>query len=88
MNMKKLLLVASCLLAFNFSSVSFADDAHPCKNLETACKAAGFYKGGSDSGKGLYKDCIEPIANGKTIAGITVEKADIDSCKAKIDTMK
>jgi hypothetical protein len=85
--MKNFLIAAACLLAFNLSTVSFADTAHPCKNLETACKAAGFYKGGNGSGKGLYKDCIEPVAEGKTIEGINVAKEDIDSCKAKIDKM-
>jgi hypothetical protein len=85
--MKKMLIIAASLLTFNLCSVSFADDAHPCKNLETACKAAGFYKGGSGSGKGLYKDCVEAVANGKTIEGINVAKEDIASCKTKIDTM-
>jgi len=85
--MKNILIVAGFLIAFNLCSVSFADEAHPCKNIETACKAAGYYKGGSESGKGLYKDCIEPIANGKTIASIQVSKEDIENCKTKIGTM-
>jgi len=56
--MKKILFVAGCLAAFQLSSVSFADEAHPCKSLEEACKSAGFYKGGTASHKGLFKDCV------------------------------
>jgi hypothetical protein len=85
--MKNILIVITSLFLFNLSSVSFADQAHPCKSIETACKAAGFYKGGNGSGKGLYKDCVEPVAEGKTIQGITVSPEDMANCKAKIDTM-
>lgn len=85
--MKKILLVTSCLVAFSASTISFADSAQPCKSLEAACKAAGYYKGGAGSGKGLYKDCIEPLANGKTIQGISVPQDDVAGCKSKIDSM-
>ncbi|MBV8803212.1 MAG: hypothetical protein JO131_09700 [Gammaproteobacteria bacterium] len=75
-------------LIFSFSSFLYADASHPCKPLEEACKAAGFYKGGSDSGKGLLKDCIAPLADGKSVAGIKIEQADAAACKAKIDKMR
>ena len=76
------------LIIFSFSSILYADAAHPCKPLEAACKAAGFYQGGSGSGKGLLKDCIEPLADGKSVASIKVEQSDAAACKAKIDKMR
>jgi len=86
--MKKILFIAGCVAAFQFSSVSFADEAHPCKSLEEACKSAGFYKGGSASHKGLFKDCIQPLTEGKTITGVTVSSNDVMACKAKIEKMQ
>lgn len=85
--MKVISIVLGCL-ALSFSSLLFADAAHPCKPLETACKAAGFYEGGSGSGKGLLKDCIEPLADGKSVEGVKVEAADAAACKIKIDKMR
>ena len=85
--MKKILITTVCLTAF-LSSVSFADATHPCKNLEAACKAAGFYKGGTASHKGLFKDCIQPLTQGNTVSGVTASSDDIASCKAKIEKME
>ena len=84
--MKKVLLIAGCLTALSFGSISFADAAHPCKPLEVACKAAGFHKGGAP-GKGLLKDCIKPLAEGQAVAGVTVTPEDAAACKVKVDAM-
>ena len=86
--MKHILLTICALSAFILTSLSFADDAHPCKNIEAACKAVGFYKGGASTGKGLYKDCIQPITEGKSIAGVTVSATDAAACKQKIAQMQ
>jgi hypothetical protein len=86
--MKKILLIAGCLTIVSMSSVLFADEAHPCKPLEAACKAAGYYQGGSGSGKGLFKDCMEPLADGKAVANIKIDPADAAHCKVKIDKMR
>lgn len=32
-----------------------------CEPIAQACKAAGFVKGGSNKGRGLYKNCLKPL---------------------------
>lgn len=55
----------------------------PCKKLKEACVAAGFKKGEHKSGKGLHLDCMKPVLEGKTVAGVTVSAEDIAACKVK-----
>ena len=83
--MKYILLIISASITFYLNPFLFAEETHPCKILEAACKTAGFYQGGINAGKGLYKDCIEPLANGKTIPGVKIEKTNALACKEKID---
>ena len=64
-----------------FNGTAFA--AKPCEAIEKACKAAGFYKGGNVSGKGLYLNCLQPIIEGKTVPNVTVSEADIKTCQVK-----
>lgn len=59
-----------------------AGQEHPCKKIMESCTAAGFKKGGYKEGKGLFKDCMQPIMEGKTVAGVTASPADIEACKA------
>lgn len=54
---------------------------HPCQRIQQACKAAGFIKGGAKEGKGLYVNCMEPILKGKTVEGVTVDAATLQSCQ-------
>jgi hypothetical protein len=56
---------------------------HPCHAIEAACKAAGFLKGGAAQGKGLWKDCIQPILAGTAVSGVSVSAEDVQACKAK-----
>lgn len=58
--------------------------AKPCKTIEAACKAKGYYQGGAGSGKGLMVDCIKPITEGKAIDGIKVDADVISGCKEKL----
>jgi hypothetical protein len=88
MEMKNIFLMIGCLITLSLSSLIFADADHPCKPLEAACKAAGFYQGGSSSGKGLLKDCIEPLVDGKSVEGVKVEATDAAACKIKVDKMR
>jgi hypothetical protein len=55
----------------------------PCKKIHEACEAAGFKKGGHKDGKGLHMDCMKKLASGESVAGVTVDQADVASCKAK-----
>lgn len=64
-------------------SVSAWSDA-PCKTIEAACKAAGYYKGGASAKKGLLQDCIKPITEGQTVANIQIDPKVASACKAKL----
>jgi hypothetical protein len=56
---------------------------HPCKAIAKACEAAGFVKGGEAQGKGLMRNCIKPLMEGQTVAGVSVSPEEIQACKAK-----
>ena len=74
------------LITIIFSSKSFSEEkvkTHPCKNIKAACSAAGFTKGGHNDKKGLISDCMKPIMEGQSIAGVTIAAGDIEACKAK-----
>jgi hypothetical protein len=79
------LIVLSSVHAF----ASHNEEHHPCKEIKAACEAAGFKKGDhKTNGKGLYKDCLQPIAEGKSVAGVNVTAEQISSCKAKMEEKK
>jgi hypothetical protein len=71
------------------STLSFAEGGHdeplpkPCQTIATACEAAGFHRGGHKEGKGLWKDCVAPILDGRTIPGVVVSGDDVKACQAK-----
>lgn len=52
----------------------------PCKNIATACKAAG--KGVTRAE--MWESCIKPILKGQTVNGVTVDAADVKACKTKL----
>jgi hypothetical protein len=58
-------------------------EAHRCCERATACEGAGFHRGGHKEGKGLWKDCVAPILDGRTVAGVTVSSDDVKACQAK-----
>jgi len=74
------------------SMQAFADhheESHPCKEIKAACEAAGFKQGGhQQNNKGLYKDCMQPLAEGKAVAGVNVSADKIAACKAKKEEKK
>jgi hypothetical protein len=74
--MKTVLTIA--LLA---SVTSFAQSRNnqPCKQVKAACEAAGFKTG--DAKKNLWKSCIDPIVNGKSIPGVSVDTLTIAACR-------
>jgi len=61
----------------------------PCKEIANACRNAGFIKGDWKKGDGLWRDCVDPIIQGKSSApGGTkplpaVDASLISACKAK-----
>ena len=60
------------------------DTQHPCKAVEQACEAAGFQRGmHKKDGKGLFLDCMRPLKEGKTVAGVNISADVVNACKAK-----
>lgn len=61
----------------------------PCKEIASACRNAGFIKGDWKKGDGLWRDCVDPIMQGKTaVPGATkplpaVNASLVSACKAK-----
>jgi hypothetical protein len=87
-----------CIVAsFAISAVTFADPGQGAKNhapgscqqIKKACEDAGFIKGEWKNGYGLWRDCIDPIMQGKTtVTGATralpsVDAGVVAACKAK-----
>jgi hypothetical protein len=58
--------------------------AQPCKQIEQACSSAGFVKGEAKEGKGLFKDCVQPILHGQSVNGVTVDPSIVAACKQRM----
>ncbi|MBS1985310.1 MAG: hypothetical protein JST16_14170 [Bdellovibrionales bacterium] len=81
MKMIKLSLV---LLSGVMGSAAMANHHEgPCKKVVEACEAGGFVKGGHKEGKGLWKDCVANVVDGKAVPGVTVDAPTVAACKAK-----
>ena len=65
------------------SAVALARGGHPCKQVESACSAAGYVKGEAKEGKGLFKNCVEPLLAGQAVPGVNVDPAAVQACAAK-----
>ena len=76
----------SMLVLFVFSGMTLVATTekveHPCKMMKSACEAAG-YKVRGAAGKGMARDCMNPLLNGKTVEGVTVEASTIEACKER-----
>ncbi|WP_413557042.1 hypothetical protein [Bdellovibrio sp. HCB209] len=79
----KSVIIALTLLGSVSAFAQGAPKEHPCNQVKAACEGAGFKKGEQKDGKGLWKDCIDPIMKGKPVAGVTLTKEAIDACKDK-----
>ena len=61
----------------------------PCREVEQACKNAGFIPGDWKKGDGLWRDCVDPIMQGQTsVPGATKPLPKVDAkavadCKAE-----
>jgi len=62
----------------------------PCKQVVQDCEAAGFVKGQAKEGTGLWRDCVDPLMQGKVNSkakkalptGANIS-SDVAACKAK-----
>jgi hypothetical protein len=85
--LKKSLLIA--LFTSLIAAAAFAGaNPGPCEQIKQACTNAGFIKGEAKEGKGLWRDCIDPIVQGTTakksvLALPTVDPSVVSACKAK-----
>ena len=88
----KLLALTLCLSSF--SAIDQTNSAAPvpkstdCEKIDKLCQAAGYKVGGIDGKtKRLWVDCITPMTQGKSVAGVTakVTEADQKLCKALIE---
>lgn len=60
--------------------------AGACMPIVKACKANGYYKGGSKEHKALVKDCMLPVTRGvKTLPNTTFSENQLKSCKMDIE---
>ena len=84
----KTLVLLGCVVTLG-CALGFADTAPapttkqgPCKTIIAACEQAGFQKGmHKKDGKGLYKDCLDPILAGTAVSGVTVDPATVTACQ-------
>lgn len=75
-------LIAAMIILSSVSAFAQKGD-HPCQQIKAACESAGFVKGEHKEKKGLFKDCMQPIMAGQSVAGVSVGTDVISACKAK-----
>ncbi|HXY54728.1 MAG TPA: hypothetical protein VEM40_08670 [Nitrospirota bacterium] len=88
-------IILAIVASFAFSTTAFAAPKQegkvhgPCHQILKACQDAGFVKGMYKEGYGLWRDCIDPIMQGKTtVSGAAKALPSVDTglvaaCKAK-----
>ncbi len=56
-----------------------------CAAIRIACEGAGFKEGAHKEGKGLWKDCVDHVAAGHAVEGVTVTQTpeELAACKAQ-----
>lgn len=80
---KKLVMI---ILATSFLNNAWA--VGPCEQIIQACTSAGFVKGQAKENNGLIRDCVNPIMQGKTVAGTahalpTIDPTVVGACHTK-----
>jgi len=77
---------ASPLLANDEADMK--SESASCEIVAKSCVKAGFVRGES-ANKKLWQDCMKPLLMNKTVAGVTVDPATVNTCRTnKIDKMK
>jgi hypothetical protein len=66
-------------------ATSSALAGNACMPIAEACMKAGYYEGGDTEGKGVAKNCVEPIAAQKmTLSGSAFSDTVLSECRAEI----
>jgi hypothetical protein len=92
-NIYKVFVLAALLTtqyAFADDTMPPPDDAKdkPCLIIAKACSEAGFVRERSET-KGIWRNCMEPVLLGQTVAGVKVDPAAVKTCRShKIDEMQ
>ena len=86
-NLLGIALISLSFLATNLLAQTPAV-AKPCQQIKEACVSAGFVKGEVKEGKGLWRDCVDPIIQGKADANAKIPLPKVDpsvvaACKQK-----
>ncbi len=81
-------MIVSVLVASSVFAEGDHEKSKPCLEIKKACEAGGFVKGDHKDGKGLYKDCVQKLANGETVAGVSVTPDMVSACKQKREEHK
>lgn len=83
------ILVFSSILVASFASSAHAEtsaekpkNAPVCQEVTKACEAAGFKSGDhKKTGKGLWMDCVKPLAHGQSVTGVSgITKESAAAC--------
>ena len=59
-----------------------------CMKIAVACESAGYRLSKDVPGKNIRKDCVKPILDGQTVAGVQVDSQAIQQCKEGREKMK
>lgn len=85
----KSIILATAVLFMGIAHADKATENPACAGIAKACEGAGFMPGDhKKTGKGLWADCVAPIANGKTVAGVTATAEEAKTCMASHKAMK
>lgn len=82
------MVLAIALVIAALPSLTFAQKSS-CAQIMQACRSAGFVQGGVKEGKGVVKDCVQPIMDGtpqRRKASLALPKIDpqvVAACKAE-----
>lgn len=80
--MKAIIVLAMSLVAVNSFAAEKTLPAQ-CTAIAEQCKTAGFMPGDhKKTGKGLWVDCVQAVAKGKPVTGVTATQADAEACVA------
>jgi hypothetical protein len=81
--MKRITLWTLTVMMCGMADGAPAPANEPCRQITHACKSAGFVRGEAKEGKGLFKDCVQPILKGQTVQGVTVDPSVVQACQQK-----
>lgn len=87
--MKKTLLLSTCFVLGLGATLSAnahmgkhsSPEKKACMTIADSCISAGYRF--TVEGKNIWKDCLAPVVEGKTIEGVTASADDIKTCKVQ-----